>query len=221
MSRNHDSNISNKSDDALNHKFYKLKIILIGDSGVGKTSLLCRFLDKNFSINQPCTVNADFKIKTLNIDSSTSAELIIWDTCGQEKYRSLTKQFYKDAHGIILMFDVCDKRSFENLNKWLEEIPKNNVNENFSVVLCGNKIDLNRNVSYEEASIFAKNKDMSYCETSSKNGINIDVAFEKVTKDIIEKIKRKNKFEEEIRDNTSLNTSTKGVRGVKGDMKCC
>ena len=125
MSLNRNSNISIKSNDSNNLKtFYKLKIILIGDSGVGKTSLLGRYMDEAFIPNKPCTINADFKIKSIKIDSFTTVEITIWDTCGQERYRSMTNQYFKDAHGIILMFDVCDKRSFTDLDIWLDEIKK-------------------------------------------------------------------------------------------------
>ena len=125
MTSNRNSNFSTKSTDSNNFKtFYKLKIILIGDSGVGKTSLLSRYMDETFVANKPCTINADFKIKSITLDPLTSAQITIWDTCGQEKYRSMTKQYFKDAHGIILMFDVCDKRSFADLNIWLDEIKK-------------------------------------------------------------------------------------------------
>ena len=94
--------------------YYKLKFILIGDSGVGKTSLLGNYMGDAFCLNRPCTVNADIKIKSLNIDPLTSVEIKIWDTIGQEKFRAMTRQYFKDAHGILLLFDICDKRSFKD-----------------------------------------------------------------------------------------------------------
>ena len=225
MSSHRNSNVSTKSTDSKNSKtFYKLKLILIGDSGVGKTSLLGRYMDEAFIPNKPCTLSADFKIKSITIDQFTSAEITIWDTCGQEKYRSMTKQYFKDAHGIILMFDVCDKRSFADLNIWLEEIKKNTSKDDVSIVLCGNKIDLKfRNISYEDANNFAKNNDLLYCETSSKEGMNVEVAFESVTKDIIEKLNRKNKIENE--DKNVLLGNTIGVkekeRKREKEVRCC
>ena len=221
---NRNSNVSNRSAES--KIFYKLKLILIGDSGVGKTSLLSRYMDEEFIPNLPCTINADYKIKSIRIDELTSAEITIWDTCGQERYRSMTKQYFKDAHGIILVYDVCDKRSFTDLNIWLEEIKKNSIKEDISIILCANKIDLKfRNTSFEEGSTFAKNNDILYCETSSKDGINIESVFENVTKDIIDKMNRNSKFDTETRKSTSLRESTKAVRGKElkreKELKCC
>ena len=223
MSINRDSNFSTQSTESKNKVFYKLKLILIGDSGVGKTSLLRRYMDEAFLPNNPCTINADYKIKSLAINPYTTAELTIWDTCGQERFRSITRQYFKDAHGVILMYDVSDKRSFGNLDIWLEEIKKNK--DDVSIILCGNKIDLNyRNITYEEAEKFAKDNDILYCETSSKEGTNIESAFENVTKDIIDKMGRKTIIEKDFK-NVSLNSSTRGVRGKERkrekEVKCC
>ena len=208
------SNASNKSNDSLNlQTFYKLKIILIGDSGVGKTSLLSRYMGEEFVANKKCTLNAEFKIKSIKIDDSTSAQITIWDTCGQEKFRSMTSQYFKEAHGIILMFDVCDKRSFADLDIWLKEIKAKAEKDDVSIILVGNKIDLKfRNISYEDAKNFANNKDLNYYETSSKEGTNIESPFENITKDIIEKMNRKNQFENEVKEKVSLNS----VRAVRG-----
>ena len=228
MINNDESNLRNISIDSTNQKCYKLKIILIGDSGVGKTSLLCRYMGENFDSDKPCTIYADYKIKAIKIDSLTSAEIVIWDTCGQEKYKSMTRQFFKDTQGVILMFDVCDIRSFSNLNKWLEEIPKNSDQEKIPTVLCGNKSDLiNRNISYDEAHDFAEENQLLYCETSSKNGINVDSPFELVTKEIIEKMKPRKKTEADFSFsiNSSINTSTRAIKGKENKRKkekgCC
>ena len=218
-------NSTNTNDSIQLKNFYKFKIILLGDTGVGKSCLLGRYMDEKFLKYRPCTIFADYKIKSIIIDNLTSAQITIWDTCGQEKYRSLTRQFYKDAQGIILIFDVNNKKSFSNLNIWLEEI-KNNSKEDASIVLCGNKIDLNRNVSFEEAYNFANNHNLIYCESSSKDGINVESAFEKVTIDIVDKINLKHKFEDEIDKTIFLNPSIKAVRGKerikeKNEKNCC
>ena len=221
MSLSKSNNSTNTTDSK--KSFYKLKLILLGDSGVGKTSLLSRYMDESFIASKPCTVTADYKIKSLKIDDSTTVEITIWDTCGQEKYRAMTRQFFKDAHGIILMFDVCDKRSFSDLDIWLDEIKKNTPKDDVSIVLCGNKIDLKfRNISFEEANNFAKNHGLFYSETSAKEGNNIEVAFEKVTKDIIEKMGKKNKLVNQYKENVSLNdNNVKKERKREKDVKCC
>ena len=217
------SNNSNQNLDNSKKIFYKLKLILIGDSGVGKTSLLSRYMDETFTANKPCTLTADYRIKSIKIDPLTTAEITIWDTCGQEKYRAMTKQYFKDAHGIILMFDVCDKRSFSDLDIWLDEIKKNTPKDDVSIVLCGNKIDLNfRNITFEEAKNFAQKNGLLYSETSAKEGNNIEVAFENVTKDIIQKMGKKNKLVNEYKEKVYLNEKVvKKERKREKDVKCC
>lgn len=221
------NNFNNLNDSSNLKTFYQLKLILLGDSGVGKSSLLHRYMDKPFNPDIKCTINTDMKIKSFNIDSSTSAQITIWDTCGQEKYRSLTNNFFRDAHGIILMYDVCDRRSFNSLDGWLNEINKHTFKEDVSIILCGNKTDLKfRKTSFEEGYNFSKNNDILFCETSSKDGYNVNTVFENLTYNIIEKKKKKHLFEEEIKNNsTSLTSSTKAVRGKESkrekEIKCC
>ena len=206
--------ISTKSNKSFENKtFYKFKIILIGDVGVGKTSLLERYMDEQFIETRPCTIQADSKIKSIKIDNLTSATLTIWDTCGQERFRGMTKLFFKNAQGIILLFDVNNRNSFSNLNMWLEDINKNTNKVEVSIVLCGNKIDLNREISFEEANNFANNNDLIYCEASCKDGINVESPFEKCTFDIVDRINRKHKFESEISKPISLNPSIRAIKG--------
>ena len=129
------------------------------------------------------------------MDEETGAELTVWDTCGQEKFRAMTRQYFKDAHGIVLVYDVNDDNSFRGLSSWLKEI-KNNSNKDVSIVLVGNKIDLNdRKISKEEANEFAFKNGLIYHEASSKEGINIDTPFESLAKDIIKKIKENQDYE--------------------------
>ena len=177
--------------------FYQFKIILLGDSGVGKTSLLYRYMDGEFTTNRLCTIDADFKIKSLAIDEFSSAKITIWDTCGQERYRSITRGYFKDAHGIILVYDIADKRSFTDLDLWLDEVKKNVIKEDISIILIGNKIDLKyRSINSEEAENFAKENKLMYCETSCKEGKNIEKAFDMITKDIVNKQNNNNIYED-------------------------
>ena len=209
---------SNSNNIYSSTKNYQFKTILLGESGVGKTSLLSCYMEEKFKSDRPCTINADFKIKSLKIDESTLVKLTIWDTAGQERYKSLTKHYFKDAHGVILIYDVADRRSFEGLDTWLEEIKNNMLKEEISIILVGNKIDLPfRNVTKEEGEIFAKKNDLLYLETSSKEGVNIEKVFEMITKDIISK---RNLFDSY---NLSPSESIKAVRGsrINNQVKCC
>jgi Ras-related protein Rab-18 len=154
-----------------------------------KTSLVNRFMGYEFDENYSCTISADFKIKSINIDPSTGAELTVWDTCGQEKFRAITRQYFKDAHGIVLVYDVENKNSFDGLSLWLNEI-YSNTKADISIVLVANKIDiLDRKISKEEGQEFASKNNLLYVETSSKEGINIDEPFEKLATNIIKKIR--------------------------------
>ena len=179
---------------------YQFKIILVGDSAVGKTSLVNRFMGLEYEENISCTINADFKLKSLSLDSSTGVELTVWDTCGQEKYRSMTRQYFKDSHGVILVYDVNNENSFSGLNIWLNEIKTNCNNANVSITLVANKIDLNeRAISKEEGNEFALKNGLLYVETSSKDGININSPFEMLSKDIIQKINQnQNGYNEKV-----------------------
>ena len=208
----------------INRIIYQFKIILIGDQGVGKTSLVNRFMGYEFQENYACTINADFKIKSLSMDEETGAELTVWDTCGQEKFRAITRQYFKDAHGIVLVYDVNDDNSFRGLSSWLKEI-KNNSNKDVSIVLVGNKIDLNdRKISKEEANEFAFKNGLIYYETSSKEGINIDTPFESLAKDIIKKIKENPDYEyNETVDQKlkRLNERNEIEKKREKEVKCC
>ncbi len=207
-----------------NRTIYQFKIILIGDMSVGKTSLVNRFMGFEFSENYTCTISADFKIKSLSIDPSTGAELTVWDTCGQEKYRSITRQYFKDVHGIVLVYDVHNDNSFNGLSSWLDEI-KNNCNKDVSIVLVGNKIDLDdRKISKEQGNDFASKNGMMYVETSSKEGININSPFEKLAIEIIKKIKEKqdNGSNETVEEQLKkLNERREIERQREKEVKCC
>ena len=204
-------------------KKYELKIVLIGDSTVGKTSLLYRFIEGRFIDSRLCTICADFKTKLITIDESTIAKITIWDTAGQEKYKAITRNYYKDAHGIILVYDVTNKSSFKNLSNWLDDISNNNnLGEDLSIILVANKIDLPyREVSIEEGDGFAKNNHLLFIETSSKEGINVENVFQRLTKDILE---NNENLENEV--NMSISESVKSVRDARqneSDSKamCC
>ncbi|XP_056642151.1 ras-related protein Rab-18-B-like [Diorhabda carinulata] len=163
-----------------------LKILIIGESGVGKSSLLLRFTEDNFDPEQTLTIGVDFKTKRLNIDGNT-VKLAIWDTAGQERFRTLTPSYYRDAQGAILVFDVSNYASFSKLEMWLNELETYSTKSDIIKMIVGNKIDVNkREVSREEAMRFAKRHQTLYIEASAKTKDGVQSAFEELVHKIIQ-----------------------------------
>eukprot|EP00443_Scrippsiella_acuminata_P057614 CAMPEP_0115487096 /NCGR_PEP_ID=MMETSP0271-20121206/60775_1 /TAXON_ID=71861 /ORGANISM="Scrippsiella trochoidea, Strain CCMP3099" /LENGTH=279 /DNA_ID=CAMNT_0002915127 /DNA_START=60 /DNA_END=898 /DNA_ORIENTATION=+ len=163
---------------------YLFKLLLIGDSGVGKSCLLLRFADDTYTESYISTIGVDFKIRTLDLDGKT-CKLQIWDTAGQERFRTITSSYYRGAHGIIVVYDVTDKESFNNVKYWMQEIDKyatGSVNK----LMIGNKCDLSSKkvVSYDEAKELADSLEVPFMETSAKNAHNVEQAFQQMAKDI-------------------------------------
>ena len=177
---------------------YLFKLIIIGDSGVGKSCILLRFAEDTFSEYYVSTIGVDFKIRTVESNGSL-IKLQIWDTAGQERFRTITASYYRGAHGIIVVFDLSDPESFSNVKQWLIE-SDHYSRQCISKTLVGNKSDLKRYVSTDEASNYAESMGMNYIETSAKNADNIDTLFYQMT----EKIKTQMK---EIKKETILSDS--------------
>jgi len=156
---------------------YLLKILLVGESGVGKSCLLLRFAEGTFSQSFISTIGVDFKMKKVTLNDRV-VKLQVWDTAGQERYRTIVSSFYRGAHGIILTFDVTDINSFLKVRHWLSEIRKN-APEGTRVLLVGNKSDLQskRMVDAKEAQSFAEKSGLKYMETSAKEGTNVEEVF--------------------------------------------
>jgi len=153
------------------------KILLSGDSGVGKTSLMLRFTTDEFTSSYLCTIGIDFKVKTINLGSK-NIKLQIWDTAGQERFRNLTSSYYRGADGIMIIYDITVKESFDNVDKWIKEINEH-AGKNCSKLLVGNKTDLikYRTVQYEQAKAFADGTHIPFIEVSVKDNVNVDTAF--------------------------------------------
>ncbi|KAI8564481.1 hypothetical protein RHMOL_Rhmol03G0185200 [Rhododendron molle] len=178
---------------------YLFKLLLIGDSGVGKSCLLLRFADDSYVDSYISTIGVDFKIRTVEQDGKTiklqivryliSSKIYfchcIWDTAGQERFRTITSSYYRGAHGIIIVYDITDQESFNNVKQWLSEIDRY-ASENVNKVLVGNKCDLTakRAVSYEEAKAFADEIGIPFMETSAKDSTNVEQAFMAMAADI-------------------------------------
>ena len=162
------------------------KVLFLGNSNVGKSSLFLRFVDDIWNDTFVPTIGVDFKIKTLEIDQK-KVKLQIWDTAGQERFKNIISSYYRGVHGILLIYDVTEKDSYKNLNNWLIEIEKN-ANKNVVKVLIGNKADLEdkRVISYNQGKEFADMYGLKYIETSAKKNINVRDAFETLAREIIE-----------------------------------
>jgi Ras-related protein Rab-1A len=156
---------------------YLFKLLLIGDSGVGKSCLLLRFADDTYTESYISTIGVDFKIRTIDLDAKT-IKLQIWDTAGQERFRTITSSYYRGAHGIIVVYDTTDLESFNNVKQWLHEIDRY-ASENVNKLLVGNKSDLTskRAVSFDQAKEFADSLGIEFIETSAKNSTNVEKAF--------------------------------------------
>jgi len=154
-----------------------LKIIILGDSGVGKTSLMNQYVNQRFSKQYKTTIGADFTTKEVMVDDKL-VTMQIWDTAGQERFRTITSSYYRGAHGIIIVYDITDQESFDNVKQWLQEIDRYAC-EKVNTLLVGNKSDLTtkRVVSYEAAKEFAAKQEMDFLETSAKNSTNVEKAF--------------------------------------------
>ncbi|KAJ4809984.1 Ras-related protein Rab-1A [Rhynchospora pubera] len=156
---------------------YLFKLLLIGDSSVGKSCLLLRFADDSYVDSYISTIGVDFKIRTVDLDGKT-VKLQIWDTAGQERFRTITSSYYRGAHGIIIVYDVTEMESYNNVKQWLNEIDRY-ASDNVCKLLVGNKCDLvdSKVVATETAQAFADSLGIPFLETSAKESINVEKAF--------------------------------------------
>eukprot|EP01118_Nematostelium_gracile_P004645 TRINITY_DN154_c0_g2_i1.p1 TRINITY_DN154_c0_g2~~TRINITY_DN154_c0_g2_i1.p1 ORF type:complete len:223 (-),score=58.33 TRINITY_DN154_c0_g2_i1:154-777(-) len=165
------------------------KYIIIGPSGVGKSCLLLQFTDKRFHTDHDLTIGVEFGARMANIDGK-QIKLQIWDTAGQESFRSITRSYYRGAHGALLVYDITRRETFNHLKGWLAEV-REHSNKEMVIMLIGNKTDLEhkRAVTYEEGRLFAEDHGLIFMETSAKTAANVDEAFLQTAKKIYEKVK--------------------------------
>ena len=167
-----------------------VKLVFLGDSGVGKTNLMTQFCSSKFMLNSKPTIGVDFAVKTVRLGKSL-IKLQLWDTAGQERYKSFTSAYFKDAHGVLLVYDITNRESFENLEEWLGTCFESIDPKKTSIIVVGTKIDLEdmRNVSSEEGRDFAEENGILFMETSAFDNRweCVDKAFYIMLKDIIPK----------------------------------
>jgi len=169
------------SDIEVNTTTYPLKICFVGNSNVGKTSIIRRFINNKFDEEKiASTISVNFENKKLKIDPYTELSMQIWDTAGQERFRSLTASYLRESNGIFIVFDLSDKKSFDDLISWFEEINKAEINQKNCVkIVIGNKLDSkDKEVDNDTAKKLAEENGMKYLPVSAKDGINIVSMFE-------------------------------------------
>ena len=213
------TNLNNNS--STNDYEYLFKILLVGNSNVGKSSLFLRFVDEIWKENFVPTIGVDFKIKSIKIDNKT-IKLQIWDTAGQERFKSILSSYYKGANGILLLYDITNLNSFKSLSNWLIDIEKNS-SKNVKKILIGNKCDLNelRKIPINKGKEFADTYNMKFIETSAKNNVNINECFNILGKELINNLDSKsNKKDKIFHLNDDENIIDKDDRVYKSG-KCC
>ncbi len=161
------------------------KVLLLGDSTVGKTCFLMKYTDKTFQDIHMATIGLDYRLRSMKLKSGKSIKLQIWDTAGQDRFRAITKNYYKGSHGIILIYDITNTQSFENVKTWVNQI-REEASSNVIIYIAGNKVDMEdeRKVDRDDGEKLAEELGFPFVETSAKNGININETFE----DLVERI---------------------------------
>ncbi|KAJ4475729.1 ras family-domain-containing protein [Lentinula aciculospora] len=179
---------------------YLFKVVLIGDSGVGKSNLLSRFTRNEFNLESKSTIGVEFATRSINVDGKT-VKAQIWDTAGQERYRAITSAYYRGAVGALLVYDIAKHATYVNVTRWLKEL-RDHADSNIVIMLVGNKSDLKhlRAVPTEEAKAFSSENGLSFIETSALDASNVESAFQTILTDIYRIVSSK-----------SLESSTKDV----------
>jgi Ras-related protein Rab-1A len=165
---------------------YIFKVVIVGDAGVGKSALLIRYCDDVYDPNYMATIGVDFRVRTVEVDEKI-VKMQIWDTAGHERFRALTQSYYRGVHAVLLCFDVTNVDSFRHCENWLKDIQKYSQVD-CSIILVATKTDLveKRLVSQSEGELFAKQHDLLYIETSSKQNVQVENSFSSVVSRRIE-----------------------------------
>ncbi|XP_059669839.1 ras-related protein RABA4d-like [Cornus florida] len=189
---------------------YVFKIVLIGDSAVGKSQLLSRFAKNEFSLDSKATIGVEFQTKTVALDHKT-VKAQIWDTAGQERYRAVTSAYYRGAVGAMLVYDMTKRQSFDHMATWLDEL-RGHADKNIVIMLIGNKCDLGslRAVPTEDAQEFAERENLFFMETSALEATNVDTAFQTVLTEIYRFFSKKS-----LAANNGTDNGNSGIKGIK------
>ena len=190
---------------------FVFKILLLGDSEVGKSCFLMRYSDNVFVENYITTIGLDYKLKNVKLDSGKTIKVQLWDTAGQDKYRTIAKNYFKGYHGILLLYDVKKQSSFQNIRDWIQDI-REEVSQKAIIFLIGNKIDLvdKRKISKEKGIELAEEYKLPFFEASAKSGENVDEVFKALYKKI-----------SEVYDDMNRIRGGKLKKKKKNKGKCC
>ncbi|KAI0748404.1 ras-domain-containing protein [Daedaleopsis nitida] len=213
---------------------YVLKFIITGDAAVGKSSLLVRLTDQRFLANPDPTLGVEFGSKLITIpEENKVVKLQCWDTAGTESFRSITRSYYRGAAGCLLVYDVTSRQSYVNARSWLADV-REHADPHLTCILVGNKVDLcmedpsapgppkrKREVSTEEAELWAKEEGLLFVEASAKSGENVEAAFERATRDILDKVHR-GVFDDDRSPGVKLSKPSTGLPlEDPGRSRCC
>jgi len=198
-----------------------IKLLLIGDSGVGKSCLLLRFSDDSFTPSFITTIGIDFKIRTIELDGKR-IKLQIWDTAGQERFRTITTAYYRGAMGIIMVYDVTDEKSFVNIRNWMRNIEQH-ASEDVNKILVGNKCDLaeKRMVDWDRGKALAEEFKIDFVETSAKNSTNVDNSFITLAKAVKKRIFDAADPPPEVETGLKLKKDSKSSPGINSNCFGC
>ncbi|KAH7689469.1 Small GTPase superfamily ARF/SAR type protein [Dioscorea alata] len=193
---------------------YVFKVVLIGDSAVGKSQLLARFSRDEFSLDSKATIGVEFQTRTLAIDHKT-VKAQIWDTAGQERYRAVTSAYYRGAVGAMLVYDITKRQSFDHITRWLEEL-RGHADKNIVIMLVGNKCDLGtlRAVPTEDAKEFAQSENLFFMETSALESTNVESAFLTVLTEIYRIVSKKSLVANDEPESVGSSSLLKGTKIV-------
>ena len=184
---------------------YIIKILTLGDTSVGKTSIILRFTKEKYNSNRLATIGVDFKSKIIQSENQR-IKVLIWDTAGQERFKNIASQYYNGGDGAILTFDITNRKSYERVLYWLDELKQKKNIDDMGLVLVGNKSDLSdiREVSFEEAEKFAKDINIKYFETSAEKNIGISDMMNYIVNKCISIIKSRNEegFRETVQESS-------------------
>jgi small GTP-binding protein len=197
----------------MSHPIPQAKVVFLGESGTGKTSIITRYIDNDFTGNSQPTVGGSGRPVRVQ-DRDRQLDLVIWDTAGQERYRGLTPMYYRGAIAAVIVFDVTNRESFDQVQGWINELQ--NTSSNTVILLCGNKVDLGdaRTIGEVEAGIFAESARTPYCETSAKTGSGVRLLFQEIAHTIVE-------VRAELLEQKSQIPKEKPTLAVKNEESCC